>query len=98
MRRKSAAYMRLAVLAFTILMAVLVFFFVIYKLTGFALSAHGMVLLLSADFLILFVLYRNTFQFRGFYTGRSKERLSHQLTLTLSALSAILILFALFVK
>ena len=45
-----------------------------------------------AIFLLLFVLYRNKWQFSGWYTGKGREKLPKTVSLTLILVSTVLII------
>ena len=48
---------------------------------------------LIAIFIIIFVLYRNKYQFSGWYKGEGQEKLSKRVSLALMTISVILLLF-----
>ncbi|MFT8316774.1 MAG: hypothetical protein ABF651_00725 [Sporolactobacillus sp.] len=66
----------------------------IYHLLGLSISLRGGIPALLAILIVIFVLYRNKFQFHGFYSGKRKERLPHRLTLILSVVAGLCLIVA----
>lgn len=68
----------------------------IYALLGFA-DVNGW-LLGVAIYVMLFVMYRNQWQFTGWYKGKGREKLPRRFTIVLILCSIILAVTAPFVK
>ncbi|MFT8362315.1 MAG: hypothetical protein ABF586_06915 [Sporolactobacillus sp.] len=66
----------------------------VYHLLGLTLNFRGMLVSLIGALVILFILYRNKWQFHGFYNGRSKVRLPHNLSFGLIIFSILCFIIA----
>lgn len=66
----------------------------IYHLLGFTLDFRGMFLCFIGMLAILFILYRNKWQFHGFYNGKSKARLPQNISLSLIVFSSLCFVIA----
>lgn len=69
----------------------------IYHLIGLSLHFHGIILSFLGILAIIFVLYRNKWQFHGFYNGKKKERLPQKLSALLIVLGIIFLILAPFI-
>ncbi|SFF96607.1 hypothetical protein [Sporolactobacillus nakayamae] len=66
----------------------------IYHLIHMSVGGLGFLFIFIATLLFIFVLYRNKFQFHGFFRGKQLQKLSVKLTLTLLVIAVLLIIIA----
>lgn len=96
--RGSLELLRVVLIVF-ILNAVLTYVIsVVYHLLGIPISLIGSTLVFVATLIVAFMLYRNKFQFHGFYRGKSLVKLSEKTTRVLIIIVAALLIVAPFLK
>jgi hypothetical protein len=70
----------------------------VYHLIHLTIGGLGFFAVFIASMIILFILYRNKFQFHGFYRGKSLVKLSEKTTRVLIIIAAALLIIAPFLK
>jgi hypothetical protein len=66
----------------------------IYHLIHLSVGGLGFMFVFLATIIFLFVVYRNKFQFHGFFRGKQLQKLSEKLTLILLVIAFLLIIIA----
>lgn len=64
----------------------------IYHLLDMTVGRTGYFLITIADLIFIFILYRNKFQFHGFYKGQGRQKLSAGANYFLMAAASIILL------
>lgn len=70
----------------------------VYHLLHLTIGGLGFFMVFIATMIVLFILYRNKFQFHGFYRGKSLVKLSEKTTRVLIIIVAALLIIAPFLK
>lgn len=66
----------------------------VYHLIHLSVGGLGFLFVFLATLMFLFVLYRNKFQFHGFFRGKQLQKLSEKLTFVLIVIAVLLVIIA----